>query len=44
MDEIENIKNTINLRNINSLFIIKNIFLFLSEKEKSNMIIYNKLL
>jgi len=44
MDEIGNIKNRINIRDINSTFIIKNIFSFLSEKHILNMIIYNKLL
>ena len=43
MDEIGNIKNNINLRDINSPYIIKNIFSFLSEKQILNMIMYNKL-
>ena len=43
MDEIEIIKNKINIRDINSSYIIKNIFSFLSEKKLLNMIIYNKL-
>ena len=42
MDEIGHIKNTINIRDIKSPFIIKNIFSFLSEKQILNMIIYNK--
>ena len=43
MEEIKNIKNRINIRDIHSSFIIKNIFSFLFEKHKLNMIIYNKL-
>ena len=42
MEEIGNIKNRINIRDINSFFIIKNIFSFLSEKQILNLIIYNK--
>ena len=42
MDEIGSIKNRINIRDINSSFIIKNIFSFLSEKQILNLIIYNK--
>ena len=42
MDEIGNIKNTVNIRDIKSPFIIKNIFSFLSEKQKLNILIYNK--
>ena len=42
MDEIGNIKNKINIRDINSSFIIKYIFSFLPEKQKLNIIIYNK--
>ena len=42
MDEIGNIKNTINIRDINSSFIIKNIISFLSEKQILNMVMYNK--
>ena len=42
MDEIGNIKNKINIRDINSSFIIKNIFSFVSEKQILNMIRYNK--
>ena len=38
MDEIGNIKSSINLRDISSSFIKKNIFSFLSEKQKLNMI------
>ena len=44
MDEIGNIKNTINIRDIKSSFIIKKIFSYLSEKQTLNMIIYNKLI
>ena len=43
MEEIGNIKNKINIRDIKSSFIIKNIFSSLSDKQKLNMIIYNKL-
>ena len=42
MDEFEDIKDKINIRYIKSSFIIKNIFSFLSTKQKLNMIIYNK--
>ena len=42
MDKIGSIKNRINIRDINSSFIIKNIFSFLSEKQILNLIIYNK--
>jgi len=42
MDEIEKIKNTINIRDIKSDFIKKNIFLYLSEKQILNMVMYNK--
>ena len=44
MDEIGNIKNKINIRDINSSFIIKNIFSFVSEKQLLNLIKYNKLI
>jgi len=43
MDKIGNIKNRVNIRDINSSFIITNIFSFLSEKQILNMIMYNKL-
>ena len=42
MDEIENIKNIINIRDINSSYIITNLFSFLSEKQILNMVIYNQ--
>ena len=42
MDEIGSIKNRINIRDINSSFIIKNIFSFLPEKQILNLIINNK--
>ena len=42
MDDIGNVKNKINIRDINSPFIKKIIFSFLSEKQKLNLIIYNK--
>ena len=42
IENIENIKNKINIRDITSSFIIKRIFSFLSKKPKLNMIIYNK--
>ena len=44
MDEFGNNKNKINLKDINSSFIIKNLFSFLSTRDKLNMIMYNKLL
>ena len=44
MDEIGKIKNRINIRDVNSSFIINNIFSFLSEKQKLNIIMNNKLL
>ena len=43
MDEIGNIKNKLNIKDINSFFIIKNVFSFLPEKQILNMIMYNKL-
>ena len=43
MDEIGKIKNRINIRDINSYFMIKNIFKFLSEKQFLKLIMYNKL-
>jgi len=43
MNEIENTKSEINIEKlIESLYILKNIFSFLSEKEKLFIIIYNK--
>ena len=42
MDDIGSIKNRINIRDIKSSFIIKNIFSFLSEKQILNLILYNK--
>ena len=42
MDNIEEMKYKINLKDISSSFIKKKIFSFLSEKEMLNMIIYNK--
>ena len=42
MDEFEDIKYKINLKDIKSFFIIKIIFSFLSEKQILNMILYNK--
>ena len=42
MAEIENIKLKINIKHIKSLYIIKTLFSFLNEKQKLNMIIYNK--
>ena len=43
MDESEDINYKINIRDIKSSFIIKNIFSFLSDKKKLNMTMYNKL-
>ena len=42
MDEIGNTKNTKNIRDIKSTFIIKNVFSFLSEKQMLNMVMYNQ--
>ena len=42
MDIIGNVKNKINIRDINSHFIKEIIFSFLSEKQKLEIIIYNK--
>ena len=42
MDESHEIKYRINLNNISSPYIIKRIFTFLFQKQKFNMIIYNK--
>jgi len=42
MDEIGNIKNTVNIKDIKSSFIIKNMFSFLSKKKLLNMVMYNQ--
>ena len=43
MNKFENIKSEINIeKSIKSLHVLKNIFSFLSEKQKLNLIIYNK--
>ena len=42
MEKLEDNKNKINIRDIKSPFIIKNIFSFLSEKQKLNMVMYNQ--
>ena len=42
MDKFKDIKYKINIRDINSPFIIKMIFSFLSEEQILNMAIYNK--
>ena len=42
MDESGDIKNKVNIRDINSSFIIKNIFSFLLEIQILNLIIYKK--
>ena len=42
MDTFEDNKNKINIREIKSSFVLKNIFSFLSKKQILNMIIYNK--
>ena len=44
MVESEKLKNKIYLRDIKSSYIIKAVFSFLTEKQKLNMIIYNKAL
>ena len=41
MEEFED-KNKVNIKNVKSSFIIKEIFSFLCLKKKLNMIIYNK--
>jgi len=41
-NELKEIKSKINYRNIKSFYIIERIFLFLHEKQKLNIIIYNK--
>ena len=42
MAKLEDIKSNINLRDIKSSYIIKGIFSYLYDKEKLNMVIYNK--
>ena len=42
MSEFEKRKPTINLADIKSLYVIKNIFSFIKEEQSLNMIIYNK--
>jgi len=42
MDTFEDNKNKINIREIKSSFVLKNIFSFLSKKQILNMIIYIK--
>ena len=42
MDVFKDIYYKINIRDIKSFFIIKIIFSFLSEKQKLNMLMYNK--
>ena len=42
MDEFEDMKKRVNLMDIKSVFIIKNIFSFLSESKILNMIMCNK--
>ncbi len=42
MDELEDIIKKKNVRDVKSLYILKIIFSFLSEKLRLNMIIYNK--
>ena len=42
MDEIENIKNKIDLKDIKSSFIIKILFSYLTRKKKLDIIMYNK--
>ena len=41
MAELEDNKNNINIRDIKSSYIIKEIFSFLHEKQQLNMVIYN---
>ena len=42
MNEYENIKSEKDIESIKSLYVLKNIFSFLSEKQKLKIIIYNK--
>ena len=42
MNDFEDINYKINMKDITSSFIKRNIFLFLSSKQKLNIIIYNK--
>ena len=42
MAENENVKSKINIRNIKSSYILKTLLSFLNEKQKLNMIVYNK--
>jgi len=43
MNKFENIKSEINIeKSIKSLYILKDIFSFLSEKQELNILIYNK--
>ena len=42
MDKLEEKKNKVDLKGIKSFYITKGIFSFLEEKQKLNMIIYNK--
>ena len=42
MAEFEDTKSKINLKNIKSSYILKNIFSFLYEKQKLEIIVYNK--
>jgi len=42
MNKFEDIKYNINIKEIKSVYVMKKIFLFLSEKQALNMIIYNK--
>ena len=42
MQNFEDIKNRINIKDIKSSYIINMIFSFLYKKQKLNMIIYNK--
>ena len=44
MSKLEQLKSNIILREIKSSYIIKEVFSFLNEKQKLNMIIYNKAL
>ena len=42
MSKLEIKRSKINLGDINSFYILKNVLSFLNEKQKLNMIIYNK--
>ena len=42
MNKFQNIKSEISIKSIKSIYILNDILSFLSEKQKLNLIIYNK--